>query len=48
MIKPETKDLIIETARIEEVVSDFVVLKKRGVNFIGNCPFHDEKTPSLL
>ena len=47
MINQETKDLIIETARIEEVVSDFVVLKKRGVNFIGNCPFHDEKTPSF-
>jgi DNA primase len=47
MIDNQTKDLIIETARIEEVVSDFVVLKKRGVNFIGNCPFHDEKTPSF-
>lgn len=47
MIKQETKELIIETARIEEVVSDFVTLKKRGVNFIGNCPFHDEKTPSF-
>jgi DNA primase len=47
MIDNQTKDLIIETARIEEVVSDFIVLKKRGVNFIGNCPFHDEKTPSF-
>ena len=47
MINQETKELIIETARIEEVVSDFVTLKKRGVNYIGNCPFHDEKTPSF-
>ena len=47
MIPKETVDLIFETARIEEVVSDFVTLKKRGVNFIGNCPFHNEKTPSF-
>ena len=47
MINQKTKELIIETARIEEVVSDFVTLKKRGVNYIGNCPFHDEKTPSF-
>jgi DNA primase len=38
---------ILETARIEEVVSDFVRLKKRGSNLIGLCPFHQEKTPSF-
>lgn len=39
--------MIFETARIDEVIGDFVQLKKRGVNLLGNCPFHDEKTPSF-
>lgn len=47
MIKKEDIDRIFETARIEEVVGDYVTLKKRGVNLIGLCPFHDEKTPSF-
>lgn len=47
MIKKEDIDRIFETARIEEVVGDYVALKKRGVNLIGLCPFHDEKTPSF-
>jgi len=47
MIPKDTIDQIFETARIEEVVGDFVSLKKRGVNYIGNCPFHNEKTPSF-
>lgn len=47
MIKKETIDTIIQTARIEEVVGDFVSLKRRGVSFIGLCPFHNEKTPSF-
>ena len=47
VIKPETIQTIIETARIEEVVGEFVSLKKRGVNYIGLCPFHNEKTPSF-
>jgi len=47
MIPKETIDKIFENARIEEVVSGFVQLKKRGANFIGYCPFHDEKTPSF-
>src|SRR5690606_25021697 len=47
MIKKETVDRILETARIEEVVGDFVHLKKRGTSLIGLCPFHGEKTPSF-
>ncbi|MBY0244821.1 MAG: DNA primase [Sphingobacteriaceae bacterium] len=47
MIDQQTIDKIIETARIEEVVGDFVTLKKRGTSLIGNCPFHNEKTPSF-
>lgn len=47
MINRETIDKIVETARIEEVVGDFVHLKKRGTSLIGNCPFHGEKTPSF-
>jgi DNA primase len=37
----------MDTSRIEEVVGDFVSLKKRGTSLIGNCPFHNEKTPSF-
>jgi DNA primase len=47
MISRETIDKIIETAHIEEVVGDFVHLKKRGISLIGLCPFHNEKTPSF-
>lgn len=47
MIPKDIIQTIIETARIEEVVSDFVNLKKRGANYIGLCPFHNEKTPSF-
>jgi DNA primase len=47
LIKKEDIDRIFEAARIEEVVGDYVALKKRGVNLIGLCPFHDEKTPSF-
>jgi len=47
MIPKETIDQIFEAARVEEIVGDFVSLKKRGVNYIGNCPFHNEKTPSF-
>lgn len=47
MINRETIDKIMETAHIEEVVGDFVHLKKRGTSLIGNCPFHGEKTPSF-
>ncbi|SFC56975.1 DNA primase [Parapedobacter composti] len=47
MIKQETVDKILDAARIEEVVGDFVELKKRGTSLIGLCPFHHEKTPSF-
>ena len=47
MIPKETIDEIFETAKIEEVISDFVTLKKRGANLLGLCPFHNEKTPSF-
>ena len=47
MISPGTIQTIIETARIEEVVGEYVALKKRGINLIGLCPFHNEKTPSF-
>ncbi len=47
MIKKETIDVIMDTARIEEVVGDFVNLKRRGTNLLGLCPFHNEKTPSF-
>ena len=47
MIDKETIQEIFETARIEEVVGQFVTLKKRGANLLGLCPFHDEKTPSF-
>lgn len=48
MIDKSTIDDIFSTARIEEVVGDFVNLKKRGANYIGLCPFHNEKTPSFV
>lgn len=47
MIDQQTIDRINDAARIEEVVSDYVTLRKRGVNMIGLCPFHNEKTPSF-
>ncbi len=47
MIDQLTIGKIMDTAEITEVVQDFVVLKKRGVNYLGLCPFHNEKTPSF-
>lgn len=47
MIDPVTVERIIETAQITEVVQDFISLKRRGANFLGLCPFHNEKTPSF-
>lgn len=47
MIDQETIQRIMDAARIEEVIGEFVSLKKRGANHIGCCPFHNEKTPSF-
>ncbi|MDP3180672.1 MAG: CHC2 zinc finger domain-containing protein, partial [Bacteroidota bacterium] len=47
MIDSATIGRILDTANISEVVSEFVTLKKRGVNQLGLCPFHNEKTPSF-
>lgn len=47
MIDKETVDKIFDAADIVAVVSDFVHLKKRGVNYVGCCPFHNEKTGSF-
>lgn len=47
MIPKETVDKIIETSRIEEVVGDFVSLKRRGTSMTGLCPFHNERSPSF-
>lgn len=47
MIDKGTVDRIIETAEITDVIQDFINLKKRGTNYLGICPFHNEKTPSF-
>ena len=47
MISKRSIERVFETAKVEEVVGNFVGLKRRGVNFIGLCPFHNEKTPSF-
>ncbi|MDP4189403.1 MAG: DNA primase, partial [Bacteroidota bacterium] len=47
MIDHATVEKIFDVANIVDVVQDFVSLKKRGVNYIGLCPFHNEKTPSF-
>lgn len=47
MIDQATIDRIMDAAQIVDVVSKFVTLRKRGVNYIGLCPFHNEKTPSF-
>lgn len=43
-----TVDRIFEAARVEEIVADYVSLRRRGTNMLGLCPFHDEKTPSFM
>ena len=48
MISKETIDKVFEFARVEEVIADFVVLKKSGANYKGLSPFTNEKTPSFV
>lgn len=47
MIDRQTIDRIIDAAQIVDVIQEFVPLKKRGINYLGLCPFHNEKTPSF-
>lgn len=47
MIDHATIERILDAAEISDVVSDFVTLRRRGVNMLGLCPFHNEKTPSF-
>ena len=47
MIDQATIDRILDAANIVDVVSEFVTLRKRGINYVGLCPFHAEKTPSF-
>jgi len=47
VIPKKTVQQILETAKVEDVIQDFVNLKRRGVNLLGLCPFHHEKTPSF-
>lgn len=47
MIDQPTIDRILDAAQIVDIISDFVTLRKRGVNYVGLCPFHDDKTPSF-
>ena len=48
MISKQTIDLVFETARVEEVIGEFVQLKKSGSNFKGLSPFSEERTPSFM
>jgi len=47
MIDRSTIEKILDAAKIVDVIQEFVPLKKRGVNYLGLCPFHNEKTPSF-
>ena len=47
MLDQSTIDKITDAAQIQDVVGDYVTLRKRGVNLLGLCPFHNEKTPSF-
>jgi len=47
VIPRDTVDKIIDAAHVEEVLGEFITLKKRGANLLGLCPFHGEKTPSF-
>lgn len=47
MIPKQTVDRILDTAKVEEVIGDFISLKRQGANYLACCPFHNEKTPSF-
>jgi DNA primase len=47
MIARQSIDDVLNVAQIEDVVGEYIALKKRGANLLGRCPFHDEKTPSF-
>jgi len=47
MIPQETVNRILDTVKVEEVIGDFVTLKRQGANYLACCPFHNEKTPSF-
>ena len=47
MIKQKSIDSVMAAVRIEEVVGDFVSLRKQGQDYVGICPFHDDKNPSM-
>lgn len=47
MIARSSIDAVINAAAIDDVVGEYIALKKRGANLLGRCPFHDEKTPSF-
>jgi DNA primase len=47
MIARQSIDEVINVAHIEDVVGEYIALKKRGANLLGRCPFHDEKSPSF-
>ncbi len=47
MIAPKSIQAVLDTVKVEDIVGEFVTLRRRGVNLIGLCPFHNEKTPSF-
>ena len=46
-LHPDTLENVKQQIKIYDIISDYVVLKKRGKDYVGLCPFHDEKTPSF-
>ncbi|MFN3876304.1 MAG: CHC2 zinc finger domain-containing protein, partial [Flavobacteriales bacterium] len=47
MISPSAIQQVKDAMRVEEVVGEFVALKRKGPRYLGLCPFHNEKTPSF-
>ncbi|MFN7120104.1 MAG: CHC2 zinc finger domain-containing protein, partial [Saprospiraceae bacterium] len=47
MISQKSIQEVLDTVKVEDVIGEFVTLRRRGVNMIGLCPFHNEKTPSF-